>query len=327
MAEVVLIVDDDPVQRRLLEAMIQRFGYRTAVVEGGDAACKAADWCRGRTHRRRRPRSCHAGSRRAWRAGAHARSQRHRSRDRPDGAWRHRQHRLRDRAGATDFVVKPASAERLQVSLRNALATNALAGELQRLKRKHEGTFSIGDVITRSSAMQPVLKAAEKAAASAISVLVEGESGVGKELIARAIHGSGARRTKPFVAVNCGALPETLVELILFGHEKGAFTGATEKHSGQIPRGLRRHLVPRRDRRIARAGAGEAAARPAGRRGRAGRRAQEHQGRCPDRFGHQPRPDRRREGGPVPRGPVLSPARISDFSAAPSRCGATTFPS
>ena len=120
------------------------------------------------------------------------------------------------------------------MSLRNALATNALAGELQRLKRKHEGTFSIGDVITRSSAMQPVLKAAEKAAASAIPVLVEGESGVGKELIERAIHGSGARRTKPFVAVNCGALPETLVESILFGHEKGAFTGATEKHNGKF---------------------------------------------------------------------------------------------
>ena len=82
--------------------------------------------------------------------------------------------------------------------------------------------------------MQPVLKAAEKAAASAISVLIEGESGVGKELIARAIHGSGARRAKPFVAVNCGAMPETLVESILFGHEKGAFTGATERHPGKF---------------------------------------------------------------------------------------------
>jgi DNA-binding NtrC family response regulator len=82
--------------------------------------------------------------------------------------------------------------------------------------------------------MQPVLKAVEKTAASAIPVLIEGESGVGKELIARAIHGSGARRAKPFVAVNCGALPENLVESILFGHEKGAFTGATEKHLGKF---------------------------------------------------------------------------------------------
>src|SRR3569832_1371127 len=82
--------------------------------------------------------------------------------------------------------------------------------------------------------MGPVLRAAEKAAASAIPVLIEGESGTGKELLARAIHGSGARRARPFVAVNCGALPENLVESILFGHEKGAFTGATEKHAGKF---------------------------------------------------------------------------------------------
>ena len=82
--------------------------------------------------------------------------------------------------------------------------------------------------------MRPVLKAAEKAATSVIPVLIEGESGIGKELIARAIHGSGERRAKPFVAVNCGAMPENLVELILFGHEKGAFTGATEKHTGKF---------------------------------------------------------------------------------------------
>ena len=234
MAEVVLIVDDEPVQRRLLEAMIQRFGYRTTVVEGGDAACKLlvgpeaeridavvldlvmpdldglGVLARMREAKVTVPvivQTAHGGI------------------DNVVSAMR---------AGATDFVVKPASAERLQVSLRNALATKALAGELQRLKRRHEGTFSIGDVITRSFAMQPVLKAAQKAAASAIPVLVEGESGVGKELIARAIHGSGARRTKPFVAVNCGALPDTLVESILFGHERGAFTGATEKHSGKF---------------------------------------------------------------------------------------------
>ena len=138
------------------------------------------------------------------------------------------------RAGAADFVVKPAGPERLEVSLRNALATKALAGELQRVKRSRDGTLSLSDVITRSPAMRPVLNAAEKSAASTIPVLIEGESGVGKELMARAIHGSGERRAKPFVAVNCGAMPENLVESILFGHEKGAFTGATEKHTGKF---------------------------------------------------------------------------------------------
>ena len=118
--------------------------------------------------------------------------------------------------------------------MRNAIATRRLAGEVQRLKRKHDGTLTLSDVITRSPAMKPVLRSAEKAAASTIPVLIEGESGTGKELIARAIHGAGARRAKPFVAVNCGALPENLVESILFGHEKGSFTGATEKHTGKF---------------------------------------------------------------------------------------------
>jgi DNA-binding NtrC family response regulator len=234
MAEVVLIVDDDPVQRRLLEAMIQRFGYRTTVVEGGDAACKMligpqAERIEAVVLDLVMPDLDGLGVLARLREASVSVpvivQTAHGGIDNVVSAMR---------AGATDFVVKPASAERLQVSLRNALATNALAGELQRLKRKHEGTFDIGDVITRSSAMQPVLKAAEKAAASTIPVLVEGESGVGKELIARAVHGSSARRTKPFVAVNCGALPEMLVESILFGHEKGAFTGATEKHSGKF---------------------------------------------------------------------------------------------
>ena len=82
--------------------------------------------------------------------------------------------------------------------------------------------------------MAAVLRMAEKAATSTIPVLVSGESGVGKELIARAIHGSGERRAKPFIAVNCGAMPENLVESILFGHEKGSFTGATERHVGKF---------------------------------------------------------------------------------------------
>ncbi|MGB9019425.1 MAG: sigma-54 dependent transcriptional regulator [Pseudolabrys sp.] len=233
MSEVVLIVDDDPVQRRLLETTIQRYGYQTIVADGGDAAVKLFT----------RPDTpidavvldlvmpdldglgVLAFMREASLNIPVIVQTAHGGIDNVVSAMR---------AGATDFVVKPASPERLEVSLRNVLAARALAGELQRLKRRHEGTLTIADVITRSAAMQPVLKAAEKAAASAISVLLEGESGVGKELIARAIHGSGTRRAKPFVAVNCGTMPKTLVESILFGHEKGAFTGATERHAGKF---------------------------------------------------------------------------------------------
>src|SRR5262245_22942575 len=138
------------------------------------------------------------------------------------------------RAGAADFVVKPVGAERLQVSLRNALATSALETEIQRLKRSQAGVLTFKDIVTRSARMHAVLRQAEKAAASAIPVLIEGQSGVGKELVARAIHGSGERQAKPFVAVNCGAIPDNLVESLLFGHEKGAFTGATERHTGKF---------------------------------------------------------------------------------------------
>ena len=138
------------------------------------------------------------------------------------------------RAGAQDFVVKPVGIERLQVSLRNALNASALKGELQRIRHSHEGRLTFADVVTRSETMAGVLRTAQKAAASTIPVLIEGESGVGKELFARAIHGSGERKSKPFVAVNCGAIPDNLVESILFGHEKGAFTGATERHIGKF---------------------------------------------------------------------------------------------
>jgi DNA-binding NtrC family response regulator len=232
MSVTVLIADDDPVQRRLLEAMVQRFGYEAVTAEGGDAALKILGGSQ--------PIDCVVldlvmpdldG------LGVLARM-REQGLDIP--VIVQTAHGGIDnvvsvmRAGATDFVVKPASPERLQVSLRNALAAKALAGELRRLKRSRDGTLSIADVITRSDAMRPVLRAAEKAAASTIPVLIGGESGVGKELIARAIHGSGERRAKPFIAVNCGAMPENLVESILFGHEKGAFTGATDKHTGKF---------------------------------------------------------------------------------------------
>src|SRR3954466_3337521 len=234
MAELVLIVDDDPVQRRLLENMASRFGYEVLVADGGDAAvaaftgpdasridCMILDLVMpdldgyGVLTRMREAglnipvivQTAHGGI------------------DTVVSAMR---------AGAMDFVVKPVGAERLQVSLRNALSVSALETEFQRLKRSRAGTLTFRDIITRNARMQAVLRTAEKAAASLLPVLVEGESGVGKELIARAIHGSGERRAKPFVAVNCGAIPENLVESTLFGHEKGAFTGATEKHTGKF---------------------------------------------------------------------------------------------
>ena len=134
--------------------------------------------------------------------------------------------------GRGRFRGQAVGAERLQASLRNAISTHALADEVTRIKRSHSGTLTFKDIVTRNAEMQNVLRSAEKATTSAIPVLIEGESGTGKELLARAIHGASLRKLKPFIAVNCGAIPRELVESQLFGHEKGAFTGADRVHEG-----------------------------------------------------------------------------------------------
>jgi DNA-binding NtrC family response regulator len=234
MAERILVADDDAIQRRLVENMVLRCGYEAIVVDSGDAALARL------TDPDAPPVDAVVldlvmpgldgmgvlGKIREAGLGVPVIVQTaHGGIDNVVSAMR---------AGAHDFVVKPVGLERLQVSLRNALNASALKGELQRIKHSREGRLTFADIITRSAAMDNVLRTARKAATSTIPVLIEGESGVGKELIARAIHGSGERASKPFVAVNCGAIPDNLVESILFGHEKGSFTGATERHLGKF---------------------------------------------------------------------------------------------
>jgi DNA-binding NtrC family response regulator len=234
MAATILIADDDAVQRRLVENMVQKCGYETVVVESGDAAIAILTGADGPTIDAMvldlvmpglDGMGVLAKIRDAGLSLPVIVQTAHGGIDNVVSAMR---------AGAQDFVVKPAGIERLQVSLRNALNTSALKGELQRIRHSREGRLTFADIITRSEAMTAVLRTAQKAASSSIPVLIEGESGVGKELFARAIHGSGERKAKPFVAVNCGAIPDNLVESILFGHEKGAFTGATERHTGKF---------------------------------------------------------------------------------------------
>jgi DNA-binding NtrC family response regulator len=138
------------------------------------------------------------------------------------------------RAGASDFLVKPASPERIKVSIGNALKLGVLTGEVTRLKKKQQNRLVFEDMIAKSPAMRQVIRLGTRASQSSIPILIDGESGVGKELVARAIQGGSERAGKPFVTVNCGAIPETLIESILFGHERGAFTGATDKHLGKF---------------------------------------------------------------------------------------------
>jgi DNA-binding NtrC family response regulator len=234
MATTILIADDDPIQRRLLTEMVKRAGYEPVTVEGGEAAVE-------RIEKSVEPRIDLLILDLVM----------------PDLDGMGVLSRLRDkglavpvivqtahgsietvinamRAGATDFVVKPVGAERLQVSIKNALRVDALEGELRRVQRRSSGTLTFRDLVTRSPEMERVIRLGERAARSAIPVLLEGESGVGKEVVARAIQGSSDRKGRPFVTVNCGAIPSNLVESILFGHEKGSFTGAMDRHIGKF---------------------------------------------------------------------------------------------
>ena len=137
-------------------------------------------------------------------------------------------------AGAQDFFIKPVGPERLLIGVQNALQLTQLSAEIGRLKKQVSGRTSFKDLIGDSAPMQMIKALGERAARSSIPVMITGESGVGKEVIARALHGASDRAGKAFVAVNCGALPANLVESILFGHEKGSFTGASDKHLGKF---------------------------------------------------------------------------------------------
>ncbi len=229
----ILIVDDEPVQRRLLESAVQKLGYKTLLAESGE---QALEFISDSTStpvlmildivmpnldgmgvlERMRVMGCKIPVIVQTSKGGI---------DIVVSAMR---------AGAIDFIVKPVSPERLRVSIQTALKLGALEGELTRIKKQAAGTFTFDDMIAGSEAMTRAVNLGHRAAGSNIPILIEGESGVGKEVLARAIQGSGARRSKPFVTVNCGAIPENLVESILFGHEKGAFTGASDKHAGKF---------------------------------------------------------------------------------------------
>ena len=232
MTKTVLVVDDDPTQRRLIQAVLEREGFAVAHAESGDAAIDhllagakvdliLLDLVMPRLSgqdalKEMRVRGFHQPVIVVTAQGS------------IDTVV------LAMQAGACDFFVKPASPERIMVSIRNALSMGDLRGEVDRLKKHKTGRFTFADMVGGSAPMTLVKRMGERAAKSTIPILITGESGVGKEVIARALHGASSRAGKPFVAVNCGALPANLIESILFGHEKGAFTGAVDKTLGKF---------------------------------------------------------------------------------------------
>ncbi|WP_416879289.1 sigma-54-dependent transcriptional regulator [Litorimonas sp.] len=234
MSKTVLIVDDDPTQRRLLQAVVEKSGFSTLQADNGDGALEIA---------------LGANSDKVsvmlldlvmpGRDGMETLDEL--ALKRPDlpvivltGKGSIETVVKAMKAGARDFIVKPASPERIIVSIRNALEMNTLATEVTRLKKTSDGSLQFNDLIGNAGTMRTVVAMGERGAKANIPILITGESGVGKEVIARAIQGASDRAGRPFITVNCGAIPENLVESILFGHEKGSFTGANNKHLGKF---------------------------------------------------------------------------------------------
>jgi DNA-binding NtrC family response regulator len=149
------------------------------------------------------------------------------------------------RLGAYDYLAKPFEPDEALLIVDRALERRRLRLEAKDLRRALAGAQRIDNLVARSPAMTPVLSLVRRAAASEATVLITGESGTGKEVVARAIHAAGDRSQARFVAVNCGAIPEALIESELFGHLRGSFTGADRGSSGPVRGGRARHDLPR----------------------------------------------------------------------------------
>ena len=234
MAKTILIVDDDPTQRRLMRAVCEKGGYPVLQADSGEAALSILQSQQGAEVA-----LVMLDLRMPGLGGMETLLRMKSYREEMPVIVLTAQGGIDTvveamQKGASDFFVKHASPERVIVSINNALNLTTLKGEVSRLKRKRDGAMGFKDLIGESAAMRNVLRLAERAAASNIPILIAGESGVGKEMIARAIQGSSDRSRRPLITVNCGAIPENLVESILFGHEKGSFTGATNRHVGKF---------------------------------------------------------------------------------------------
>ncbi len=227
----ILIADDDDSLRRVLEFQLQEAGYAVLTAENGAQAleifssetidCLITDW--------RMPQM--SGAELLKRAGAI-------NSEVPIiviTAFGDVETAVEAmRGGAFDFITKPFNRQAILLTVEKALKYGRVFAENRRLRRLIHEDFRLENVVGNSEKMRRVFGLVERVAQTDVTVLIEGESGTGKELIAKGIHFSGSRRDKPFVAVNCAAIPETLIEAEFFGYKKGAFTGATQESKGKF---------------------------------------------------------------------------------------------
>ena len=138
------------------------------------------------------------------------------------------------KAGATDFIAKPYSGEKIKLAINHALENKSLKNEIDYLRRQQDVIYDIERIVSVSPLMKKAISMVRKLADTDSTILMTGETGTGKSLISGAIHFNSPRRSKPFTKINCANIPETLLESELFGHEKGAFTGATKTRAGRL---------------------------------------------------------------------------------------------
>jgi DNA-binding NtrC family response regulator len=229
------------------------------------------------------------------------------------------------RAGAFGYTTKPFQPEEVIRTVKRALDRRAVEDSNRKL-RGNATSASFKELIGDSASMRHVFSIIRRAAHVDASVLITGESGTGKEMVARTLHHHGRRAQKPFLPINCTAIPEGLLESELFGHVRGAFTGAVATKRGLFERADGRHAVPRRDRRHGRRSPGQAPARAPGPRGAPGRQHAGGEGGRADHCGDQPQSRRGDGGRPLPRRPLLPPERDPDPPAPAARAGPRTCP-
>ncbi|MEN9786862.1 MAG: hypothetical protein RLZZ299_2126 [Pseudomonadota bacterium] len=226
-----LVIDDEPGMREMLDVLLERDGYRVTTASSGEEALRALDT--------EVPDVVLSDVTMPGMDGLDLlRAIRQRGLDVPVvlmtayGNVHSAVAAMRD--GAFDYVAKPFHNDELRLTLRKALAMRSLATENARMRAELGERHGLGQLVGSSAAMQQVYALVRRVMATRVNCLVCGESGTGKELVARALHFGSDRASGPFVAVNCGAIPEALVESELFGHRRGSFTGAFQDRVGHL---------------------------------------------------------------------------------------------
>jgi two-component system response regulator PilR (NtrC family) len=231
MAERLLVVDDEPSMREFLEIMLSQEGYQVRTASNGEEGVKA--------YRTEEPDLVLTDVKMPGMSGLDLIREIH-SLD-PTApiiaitAYASADDAIRAvREGAYDYLSKPFQIEDLRIIIRNALEARRLRRENLELRRSMEGRYRFGDIIGKSHEMVEIFDLISRVAPSKAGVLIMGESGTGKELIAKAVHHNSPRADKPFVTINCTAIPENLLESEMFGHQKGSFTGAVATKAGLV---------------------------------------------------------------------------------------------